>query len=513
MAKNLKQLTPQDVFFVGGETKSVYQHTGGLILLQSPEGKNVDFESYKQHMIERIRDIPHFRWKLHQVPLGLDLPYWVEDENFSFDNHIKRIALPSPGDKKSLAELSSYLYSRHMDRNRPLWETWFIEGLGDGKFAVLQKLHHCMMDGEGATQLGAAVTDFEPNASPPKIPAALRDAKPGKVPALWTQSLNATRHLTSMPFRARREIVGALRKGLRDRIARGSLFDDKPPVPVARFNGPIGSLRGFVFGTLPLSDIKALKTHYKVTVNDVILALVGTSMRNYLIKLDELPEAPLRAFIAVSLRTDKDDEFSNRVTSTTVTLGTDISSPIKRLKAIAAESEEAKQKAHEGGSGFMEMMQILPPMMVNLLMKATPPSLVPGISGANLLVSNVRGSPVPMYMAGAQVTGTYPMSIITPGGGINITCISYMDNIDIGVTFEPELFPDQWLFIDGLNKALAEYMAVIRKTAKRKKKTASTRSKRGANGKQRKSAEAKNTAPVGKIELKDAAQQETAPSA
>ena len=142
---NVRQLTPQDVLFVGGETSKIYQHAVGLILLDGSDRPGFGFEAFRRHMEERVGSIPQFRWKLHEVPLGLDLPYWVEDGHFSFDHHIRRIAVPSPGDREALGELVSYLYCKHLDRNRPLWEAWFIEGLADGQYATVHKMHHCMM--------------------------------------------------------------------------------------------------------------------------------------------------------------------------------------------------------------------------------------------------------------------------------------------------------------------------------------------------------------------------------
>jgi len=472
--KRLKQLTPQEVFFVGGETNCIYQHTGGLVILQSADGSQMDFETFKRNLIARIKDIPHFRWKLHQIPLGLDLPYWIEDKNFNYANHIKRIALPRPGDEKVLAETVSLLYSRHLDRNKPLWESWFIEGLPDGKFALFQKLHHAMMDGEGAAQLGAAITDFEPDASPPKVSPAIADARPGEVPEFWRQCLNATNNLSRAPFRTGREVLSAVRTNMKDLIAKGGFFGKREAVPVVCFNNDIGSLRGLVFGSLSLADIKKVKSHFNATVNDVVLAVVGSSLREYLIKHDDLPQESLRAFIAVSLRTEKDDNFSNRVTSATVTLGTQLKDPVARLKSIIADTEEAKSRAHHGANNFLEMIQFFPPALVNMLLQFTPPQIVPTMTGANLLVSNVKGSPQPMYMAGARVVATYPMSIISPGAAVNVTCLSYMDHLDVGVTLDPDSFPDPWTFIDGLKKSLAGYVALTDtgKTRRRRKRPA-----------------------------------------
>jgi WS/DGAT/MGAT family acyltransferase len=459
----LRQLGREDILFVAGETDKVYQHTAGLVLLDSRECPDFDFQAFRRHVIERVSMIPHFRWKLHEVPLGLDRPYWVEDGNFRFDHHIKRIAVPSPGDREALGEVVAHLYSKHLDRSRPLWEIWFIEGLPEGQFALLQKLHHCMMDGQGAQKLGEIMCDFEPGAKPQEVEPAIADARAGAEPSQWQRSFNTAVNLSRFTGEAGREIVDFVRPKLWQRLTGGDQpRSEKPPVPLASFNAQIGSL--------PLDDIKAIKNHFDVTVNDVVLALVGSSLREYLLKHSELPDHALRTSIAVSLRTEEDDEISNKVTNTSVTLATDLADPAERLRAIHAETGAAKKEARGGGRGLVEIMQMMPPLLVNAMVNITPPDQAPGMMGSNLIVSNVRGSAKPMYVGGARMATMYPMSIITPGMGINFTCVSYVDNVDFGVTIEPELFPEPWAIIDGLDEALAQYLAIAAKKRKPSRK-------------------------------------------
>ena len=475
-----RQLTPQETFFVGGETDSVYQHTGGLVLLDARGRPEFGYETFRRHLEERIGGIPQFRWKLHEVPLGLDLPYWVEDEHFSFDHHVRRIAVPSPGDRKALGELVAFLYSRHLDRKRPLWETWFVEGLGDRQFALVQKLHHCMMDGEGANKLGERLIDLEPDAPPRPVDPAISGAQAGSVPSPWRQSFNTWRRYMRLPADASREAIGAVTPMLRDRLRGGTGYTGAP-VPMAHFNGVISRDRAFAFGSLPLADLKAVKNHFDVTLNDVVMALVGTSLREYLDERDLLPEGSLRATFAVSLRTAEDDEFSNRVTTASTTLATDQPELVARLRAIARDSERAKKQARGGGKGILEHMQILPPVLIGALLNLARTELALAVAGGNLMVSNVRGSPLPLYMAGARTTAMYPMSIITPGSGINVTCISYVDNVDFGLTVEPSMFPDPWPLLDGLQRALADFLALTRRRpAGKKRKKATTRAGRKA---------------------------------
>jgi len=199
---------------------------------------------------------------------------------------------------------------------------------------------------------------------------------------------------------------------------------------------------------------------------------VGSTLRNYLLEHSELPEIALRTSIAVSLRSEGDDEFSNKVTSASVTLATNIEAPVARLRAINEESEQAKLQARGGSTGMMELVQIMPPLLVNAMVNTTPAEMAPQMMGANLIISNVRGSSMPLYIAGVRMETMYPMSIITPGLGINLTCVSYADNVDFGVAVEPDLVPQPWDIIDGLAASLQEYLALAGKPRGRRKPAA-----------------------------------------
>jgi WS/DGAT/MGAT family acyltransferase len=473
----VKQLNKEDVMFVAGETDTIYQHVAALIVLDGNDRPEFNFESFRQRCIDRISLLPQFQWKLHEVPMGLDRPYWVEDENFSYDHHIKHIAIPSPGDSAALSEVAAHLYSRTLDRSKPLWELWLIEGLEGGKFAFLQKFHHCMMDGEGALKFIETTCDFESDPQAEKTVAeAISQARAGKVPSSQQQSTRAARHLARMPGKAAKSIYDILRPKIIERLAWPKKPKPKKPViPTASFNGKISSDRGFVFGNLSLQDIKNVKNHFNVSVNDVILATVSGAIRNYLLQTSELPEDSLRTNIAVSIRTESDDNFSNKVTTTTVTLATDLQDPVERLRAINNESEQAKTQARAGAIGVTEMFQMMPPILVSTVMGSLPAGQAPQLLGGNLVVSNVRGSPLPMYAAGARIEAMYPMSILIEGLGINLTCISYVDKIDFGIILDPNLVPEPWLLDTELKNTLAVYTALIKPKPRARKKAVTRR--------------------------------------
>jgi WS/DGAT/MGAT family acyltransferase len=300
----------------------------------------------------------------------------------------------------------------------------------------------------------------------------------GAVPDRWRLSATTALHLAGFPWAAYRGIADVVRPKLLNQFKRSAdRRSAKPGTPVTCFNGDIGRERGFIFGSLSLEDIKAVRKAFEVSVNDVLLALVSTALRHYLLARDELPQLSLRTGVPISLRSDEDDEISNRVTQASVTLATDVADPLARLRAINADCAEVKQVVRGGGKGFIELIQIMPPLMVSAIMSVTSPEQTSQMLGSNLIVSNVHGSDRPMFIAGARLETMYPMSIITPGMGINFTCVSYVDQVDVGVTIEPQLVPNPWTIIDGLHSALQDYLRLAKKAARRPAKKSSGRRK------------------------------------
>lgn len=476
----LKQLSREDVMFVAGETERIYQHVAGLIVLDTAGCPAFDYRHFRRHCEERIALIPHFRWKLHSVPLGLDRPYWVEDEQFSYDHHIRRVALPAPGDLATLCEVAANLYARHLDHSRPLWEIWLIEGLEGGGVAYLQKFHHCMMDGEGALKMIEVMSDFEaqPRAAK-RVDASIRDAHAGPVPNMQQRSTRAWQHLAQLPGDAARGMYNILRPRLLEQFVwpRRPLAE-RPVVPTASFNGEISSERAIGVTSLALADLMRVKKHFEVSLNDVVLALVSGAVRTYLLAHASLPEHSLRTNIPVSLRTARDDQLSNRVTTTTVTLATDIADAAQRLRAINRESTAAKAKAHAGELGMVELFQMMPPILVSTLMDSLPIEHAPQILGANLIVSNVRSSAIPLYVAGARMVKMYPVSILTAGMGINVTCVSYLDAMDFGIVVDPDLVAGYETLAPALEETLSEYLALCKPAPKRRKQPATRKKKK-----------------------------------
>jgi diacylglycerol O-acyltransferase len=490
----LTQVDKEAVMFIAGETESIYQHVCLLATLDHQQRPDFDFATFRQHCIDRISRIPQFHWKLHSVPLGLDRPYWVEDENFSFNHHIKRIALPAPGDQDTLCEVAANLYCSHLDHTKPLWEIWFIEGLEGGQYAYMQKFHHCMMDGAGALKMIEFLSDFD--ADPTKTEEtveAISNARAGAVPSYQVQSSRAWQHMAKLPLDAARGAFDMLKPKVLEQLERPRIpWAKRPQVPSTSFNGEISSERGAAFASLSMEEIKSVKNHFKVSLNDVVLALVSSAIREYLLDRSELPDLPLRTNVPVSLRHDSDQQISNKVTTITVTLATNLDDPAARLQEINRESEQAKIKAHSGSMGMVELFQMMPPIMVSTLMESLPNDQAPQMIGANLFVSNIRGPDRPLYVAGARMEKMYPMSIVTAAMGINITCLSYDGHMDFGVVVDSDQVDGYKKIAVGLEKALAEYRALCKpkRTRSGSKKGARSKPKARTRGRSKKKVDA-----------------------
>jgi WS/DGAT/MGAT family acyltransferase len=464
----MRRMGGQDAAFLYGETESWHMHVSALMTVDpstAPHG--FDFDRLKAHALERLPLVPQFRWKLVDVPLGLDRPGWIEETDFDPDFHIRRIAVPAPGGPAELGELVGRLASYKLDRRKPLWEMWVIEGVEDGRMAILTKMHHSIIDGVSGMGLAEAILDLEPDPPPrdTEVRESLHDRRvPGSLELLAMGALNT---FTRTPYRFMRFGRQTVQQGL---TAAG--FYRRKIAPVAPFQAPRTSLNGeftphrrFAWTSVPLPRVKALKDRHEVKLNDVVLALCAGALRRYLQKNDELPDQPLIAQCPVSLRTDADrNDVGNKVGSMMVSLATDVVDPALRLESIHQSTQNAK-----------EMQQALSVHKIMGLTETTPPGLI-GLAArmytgmglgrmapaVNVVVSNVPGPPFPLYMAGARLEAMYPMGPLLMGMGLNVTVISYRESLDFGFMCCPEMIPQPDFIAEGVPLALEELEAAAR---------------------------------------------------
>ena len=479
--REVHQLADGDAVFVAMETPEAPCHIAGLTILDPATSPRFGFESFLSVLAERIALIPRFHWRIREVPLGLDCAYWVEDPSFDVRGHVQRIALAAPGDRATLARLASFLHAQPLDRARPLWECWWIEGLHDGRVAILIKLHHCLVDGQSGIGLSEILMDLspEPGQTPIAAAAVAAEASRPRPPDPWEIGRrvveNGLRRQARMALHAGRalrdlaRIPTALPRALARTmpIAQATAGRDEPRIPRVAWNGNrLSRHREFAFTSLSLSPLREIKKHFGVKLNDVLLAVVGGVLRSVLLERGELPEGSLVALCPVSLREAGDQRMGNQLTSMPVTLATHLSDPVERLRAIHASASDAKQRTRDGAFEFITALgESLAPAALHLVMQAAHklPRLAP--MPGNLVCSNVRGLPIPTYMAGARVLELYPMSMLQVGSGMNLTAVSHDDQVDFGFLVDPKLVPDPWLFADRLPEVLAELEAAVERLA------------------------------------------------
>lgn len=500
----MRQLSPLDAQFLNAETSTTLVHVGSLTIVDpanSPRG-DLTIEDVRGLIGGRLHLIGPLRWQLYEVPLGLDLPYWVESDEFDLEYHIRELALVAPGTDEQLGEQVARLASRPLDRSRPLWECYLIHGLSDGRKALYTKVHHSAIDGVSGAEVLAVIMDAtpEPREVDPPDPDAQRDEAPGTAEAMlrgvWKIAARPARFLLNAPtmlphlldLPGAQTIPGvpqvAKAVGSLTRMAGLSVVGDRPdPAPVpprTPFNGPITPHRRFAFTSLPIEGVKEVKNAFGLTVNDVVMALCTTVLRTWLVEHDALPKSPLVAAIPVSVRTpDQMGTAGNQVNFMLTALPTHEEDPGQRLDDLHTSLLEAKERFDTVPAQLLqEYSSVLPQALHGLASRTLLRALTMGGPPFNLFISNVPGPQLPLYTAGSRVTGSFPVSAVSDaGGGINITVMSYDGHLDFGIIVCREMVPDVWDMARGLHDAMDELLELARhqQTGGRRRPRAATR--------------------------------------
>jgi diacylglycerol O-acyltransferase len=488
----LRQLTSLDAQFLAIESPSHYGHVGGLVILDpsTRESGELRLEDMSELLSERIHLLPVMRWRLVEVPLGLDRPYWIEDPGFDLEYHLREIALPPPGDDRRLAEQVCRIASRHLDRSRPLWELYLIQGLEGGRCAVLTKMHHAMIDGMSGAEIMGVLFDLEPGGREIERPDPDADNGAGEEPGALEMLGRGLAALPMQPLRTLRKLPATLpyldvapsilgipgaeaisRYASRARGALGGGGDgeiiERPRhrAPHTPFSGRISAHRRFSFGSLPLGTVKEIKNRLGVKVNDVVVALCAGAVREWLIANDALPDEPLLAQIPVSVRTeDQIGTYGNRISVMIVPIPTDEPDPVQRVLRANEAMLAAKDRHRAMPAELLQDVANFIPPAVNA--RAARVALQLGTQQRmrplyNLVISNVPGPPFPLYLGGAEVVANYPVSVITDGAGLNITVMSYRDSMDFGLIADRDQIPEIWDLIGALERDLAAIAAEV----------------------------------------------------
>ncbi len=486
----MRQLTGLDSSFLAMETASTFGHVSSLIIYKPPAGRDFNpYESYKKQLMARLDQLEPLRRRLVEVPFGLDHPYWINDPDFDIDFHVRHIAVPPPGRHDQLGELISRLVARPLDRSKPLWEVYVIEGLDDGNFGIVTKIHHAAVDGAAGSELTMMMLDATPDAThEPKKPITWRAEsepsvgellartsvemmlRPRKIAKVQVQLAREIARQTNIP--AFNTVADLIRKGLPGMSppVRTETQDELPPVPTSPapgtpFNKSITGARAFSYRSMQLQTIKDIKNELGCTLNDVVMALCAGGLRRYLEHHNALPTDPLVAMVPVSIRTGEEEHrWTNRVSAIFTPIPTNLDDPLDRVAAIHASMNSAKEQ-HDllPAEMMLDMAQLAPPALAARANRlASRLKIADRVnSPVNIVISNVPGPRAPLYFDGAQMMHFYPISIVTDGQGLNITVQSYCDQLDVGLIAARELVPDLEFLMDCLADETRELMSIL----------------------------------------------------
>ncbi|HEY8120018.1 MAG TPA: wax ester/triacylglycerol synthase family O-acyltransferase [Myxococcota bacterium] len=487
----MQQLSGLDNTFLNMEAGGQLGHVGSLCFYDvSGLASGSLYQAMERTLNERMHLLPPYRRRLAEVPLNLDHPYWIEDPDFDLDFHLRQIAVPQPGDDEQLAAVVARIHGRALDRARPLWEMYVIEGHQSGQVALYTKIHHCTIDGVSGAEMMQVLLDRVPKGAvvaPPKKPWV-----PDRIPSSGEMMVRGLGGLVRAPDRIVRTAIRTVRTltqsnealaaavntlGL-DRIPiagdllrrRTGEVDADPipqtPAPRTPFNRSITAHRRFSYFSMSLDEVKRVKSAAGTTLNDVVMAISAGALRRYLEEKRALPKDPLTAMVPVSVRSaEEKHEYTNRVGSILCTLATDVEDPLERLQRIHEAMASAKRASEAVPANLLQdWTQVATPALLaqaariiartKILDRMNPPF--------NVVISNVPGPRESLYCAGAELQTFYPVSAVAEGQGLNITVQSYRDHLDWGLISCRELVPDLWRFkglfaesLEELTKAVA----------------------------------------------------------
>ena len=463
----MEQLGGFDASFLYFETPTMHMHVLGLIIIDPStiEG-GYSFGLVRKYVEARAPLIPGMRRKLANVPLNLGHPYWVEDKSFDLDFHLHRVQVAAPGGDRELGDLVGDIGSRPLDRGHPLWEMHVVEGLADGTIALVAKMHHSTVDGITGANMMAQLFDLTPGA--PIEREGMDPWVPERDPSEISMLARGIADLAARPVRIAQILpgtVGRVVKLVTQRRARGTGMPVPFTAPRTSFNATVTAHRSVAFTSIPMADIKAIKNHYDVKVNDVVMAVCSGALRRYLDKRGELPEKSLVSAIPISVHAENPGPGINKVSVMFTSLASDIVDPGERMRVIAESNEGAKED-HKmlGATTLQDWAEHAAPNTFSLAAR-----LYSSLRFANrhpvvhnLVISNVPGPPIDLYCAGGRITRLFPLGPVLDGAGLNVTVLSQQDEMGFGLIACRELMPDLWDLCSAIEEEVGEILALTK---------------------------------------------------
>lgn len=475
----MRQLSEHDAAYIYSDSA----HANSNVTLvhiydqSTAPGGMVRFKQILAHVESRLDQLPNFREKILRVPLDLDYPYWVEDENFNIEYHVHHIALPKPGDWRQFCIQSARIHARPLDLQRPLWEMYVIEGLDSfldlpvGSFAVLLKIHHAAIDVEHGNEITRLLHELAP-AAPAPTPAApwFPESAPGNLLLFWLAGLNLATFPLRMaqPLRSSWTALKSTVKTFAEELAgRPYAF------PMTRFNTEVSAHRVFETRRFALADFKAIRTLVPhATVNDVVLAVCAGGLRGYLDLQGELPDTALVAAAPIAVHSDLQSDQQSNFSWVRVGLGTDIADPVQRLAAIqAASSSSAIMAQALSARELTNLAQTAPSLAIaatSKMLRSASALLGDWAPLANCAITNVPGSRVPLYLQGARLSYLSAIMPISDGMGLVFSVTGYDDTIVISFTGCYEQLPDPEVLARCLRDSFQQYLALAQHAARRR---------------------------------------------
>ena len=461
------RLSPQDASFLHIEDDVSHMHIASVAIFEGPHPAFADVVA----MVDRkLGLVPRYRQVVQFVPFDLGRPVWVDDPHFNIEYHLRHTALPAPGGESELRKLVGRVMSQRLDRSKPLWEIWVVEGLEDDRWAMLAKTHHAMVDGVAGTDLLAVIMDLSPEATPPVVAAW----HPRPTPSNGQLVADAVTTMLRSPYeqlRAARASTRALRQAVTyaKEVGQGivAMAGVVRQPPVSSLNGPIGPHRRYAWATTSVEDIRTVRRALDGTFNDVVLASITNGFRELLVSRGETIDRVVRTLVPVSVRPRDasgkavgDGTFENKVSAMFAELPVNIEDPVERLRAITAQMAGLKEsKQAVAGEALTSMSGFAPPMLLALGMRLATRAAQRNI---NTVTTNVPGPQFPLYAAGRKMIRAFPY---VPLGGqirIGIAIFSYNGDVNFGITGDYDTTSD----LDVLSGGIEDGMAQMRKLSK-----------------------------------------------
>ncbi len=479
----MRQLSEHDAAYIYSDNAHANSNLTLLHIYDqsTAPGGVVRFKQILAHVESRLDKLPNFREKILRVPLDLDYPYWIEDENFNIEYHVRHIALPKPGDWRQFCIQSSRIHARPLDLQRPLWEMYVIEGLDSfldlpvGSFAVLLKIHHAAIDVTHGNEITSLLHDLSPVATAP-APAApwFPETAPGNLQLLWLAGLN----MATLPLRLAQPLSNswtALKATVK--TFAGEFLGKPHAFPITRFNTEVSPHRVFETRRFALEDFKAIRALVPgASVNDVVLAVCAGGLRSYLYKQDELPLQSLVAAAPIAVHNDLDGDLESDATGNyswvRVGLGTDIADPVQRLAAIQQASSSSEVMAQALSARELTLLAQQAPSLAivatSKMLRSASALLGDWAPLANCAITNVPGSREPLYLLGARLSYLSAIMPISDGMGLVFSVTGYNDTIVVSFTSCYEQLPDPEVLAQCLRDSFQEYRALAQNATPRK---------------------------------------------